>query len=177
MSYGENILKLLLYSVFDKEFEILERKRPPFLHGLELDFFIPSLNLAFEFQGEQHYVIDGKFIKSYEGLKKRYYYDYRKIEICEKMGILLITLGAGLLKPHRFRRMLKSEFDKAKREDLSKIVSKTYRKGYKYKLKTMFIAQMVNDYLKKLGSKNLTNISNRKQSFLRKMQKKELKII
>ena len=71
--------------------EILRRYRPGWLEGLELDIYIPSLKLAFEYQGQQHFqplqVWGGQ--KALQDLRVR---DARKVEICNKLGVKLITI-------------------------------------------------------------------------------------
>lgn len=51
-SYGQTLLKTYL-SGFLKE-EIIEDYRPEWLFGMEIDLLIPTLNLAIEFNGDQH---------------------------------------------------------------------------------------------------------------------------
>jgi len=71
--------------------EILRHYRPVWLEGLELDIYIPSLKLAFEYQGQQHFqplqVWGGQ--KALQDLRVR---DARKVEICNNLGIKLITI-------------------------------------------------------------------------------------
>lgn len=98
-SYGEKLLKealdlLIIENVFWDKFNIktpnlLINKRPKWLYGLELDFYIPELNLAFEFQGEQHYrgINDTEFLK-------RYFYDIQKDIFCKRNNIILVRLNA-----------------------------------------------------------------------------------
>lgn len=178
-SYGEGILKILLYHLIPEELngekiEILERKRPDFLHGLELDFYIPKLCLAFEFQGEQHYAVDGKFIKSYAGLKKRLFYDISKRKLCKENGINLVTIGAKYLKTKNFRSYLMHFCDKNSLSILKGLVSKKLFKKEEVK-KILYIDKRVKKYLKSLGKNKLTNYSNRYPDLLVRTQEKEFK--
>ena len=67
--------------------------RPKFLKGLELDFYIPSLRVAFEFQGEQHYSANNDFCPTTKYLLKRVFDDLQKDYMCKKKGIVLVKLN------------------------------------------------------------------------------------
>ena len=60
---------------------------------MELDGYCPSLRLAFEHQGEQHYSEDTLFARNHGGLEKRIHDDVWKKELCDKHGILLIAIA------------------------------------------------------------------------------------
>lgn len=72
--------------------EIIRHFRPSFLENLELDIFCPELNLALEYQGQQHFIP----IKAWGGqkaldrLKQR---DSLKRELCLKHGIYLVEIS------------------------------------------------------------------------------------
>jgi len=87
---SETILYQIVQRILCKH-EILCHYRPDWLDGLELDIYIPSLKLAFEYQGEQHFypldVWGGK--KALQDLRFR---DTRKVEICNNLNISLITI-------------------------------------------------------------------------------------
>jgi hypothetical protein len=72
--------------------ETFRHYRPEWLNRLELDIFIPSLNLAFEYQGEQHF----KPIDHWGGeaayLKQREN-DSIKARICQERGIDLLYVN------------------------------------------------------------------------------------
>lgn len=62
---------------------------PDWLQPQHLDVFIEDLNIAFEYQGEQHFLaID--FFGGEEGLLKRKKLDKRKKELCEQNGVHLV---------------------------------------------------------------------------------------
>lgn len=69
--------------------EIVREASPSWLNGQRLDIYIPALNLAIEYQGEQHYFpldhLDGE-----QGLKDRKEMDERKRVACMKEGVTLI---------------------------------------------------------------------------------------
>lgn len=71
--------------------EVIFHHRPHWLEGLELDIFVPQENLAFEYQGQQHYyAVDtwgGK--KALEKLRLR---DKKKVNLCKRNKIKLIRI-------------------------------------------------------------------------------------
>jgi len=82
----------LLYQIVCENYpklKIIRHYRPEFLNYLELDVYVPKLNIAFEYQGIQHFEpIDywgGE--KSLEEVQKR---DKIKKELCAKNNIKLI---------------------------------------------------------------------------------------
>ncbi len=69
----------------------MRHHRPDWLEGLELDIFVPSLNLGFEYQGQQHFhpveIWGGS--KGLEDLQER---DAHKAKLCGTYGIDLIAI-------------------------------------------------------------------------------------
>lgn len=53
MSYGETLLEQYLHLMVRHPFE--RNARPVWCAGLELDFYFPTVGVAIEFQGDQHY--------------------------------------------------------------------------------------------------------------------------
>ncbi len=88
---NETIMYSIIVNIL-KPKEILRRYRPAWLVGLELDVFCAELNLAFEYQGKQHYspieAWGGQ--EAFEQLKER---DQKKKDLCEKHGISLIEVA------------------------------------------------------------------------------------
>lgn len=90
-SVGENILYQIVCRIFPNQL-VIRHHRPAWLLALELDIYLPALNLAFEYQGRQHF----QTIKAWGGekalkdIKER---DARKAEICQQIGIELITVS------------------------------------------------------------------------------------
>jgi len=81
---------------------------PPWLGEQRLDIFIPSLKLAIEYNGAQHYrpieFFGGK--EAFKANKKR---DERKARACEKNGIALITWHHNLaITEDNFRRKIEA---------------------------------------------------------------------
>lgn len=88
MSYGQALLGTYLNMIIGDSF--LQNHRPRWLHGLELDFYYPDLNVAFEFQGDQHLVSSTTF-GSCKPQQKR---DWLKSKICKECGICLLRITA-----------------------------------------------------------------------------------
>ena len=59
---------------------------------MELDGFNNELKIAFEYQGIQHYKIDGFFIKDKHEFKSRLDDDKLKLQLCSDKGITLIVI-------------------------------------------------------------------------------------
>ena len=84
----------ILYNAVCKYFgelgyETVHHAHPPFLGRQELDIYIPSLGIGFEYQGKQHYeAID--FFGGQEGLRKCQELDRKKGRLCKENGIILI---------------------------------------------------------------------------------------
>jgi hypothetical protein len=87
---SETLLYQIVHRLFEDS-EVLRHHRPDWLEGLELDIFLPSQRLAFEYQGQQHYhpVKAWGGQKALEELQAR---DARKADICEQLGIELVTV-------------------------------------------------------------------------------------
>jgi hypothetical protein len=92
-SKGENICRRILEEIYGKKFIkrrhswLLSPKGSP----LELDGYNKKLKIAFEYQGEQHYSLDGR-IKNQEDLYYLQICDTIKREQCLNKGIHLIEI-------------------------------------------------------------------------------------
>jgi len=91
---GEKICRKYFEAIFKTKFP---KKRPNWLMNsqgncMELDGYNKKLNLAFEYQGIQHYKYNPHFHKDKKEFEKRKMEDKQKIEICKKKYILLIQV-------------------------------------------------------------------------------------
>lgn len=87
---SELLMSKLIQQIYPDE-ELLMHHRPKWLLGLELDVFLPNINIGFEYQGQQHFYAikawGGK--KALDDVKKR---DQIKRNICIKNNITLIEI-------------------------------------------------------------------------------------
>ena len=73
------------------------KDRPEFLEGLELDGYCPELNMAFEYNGIQHYEYFQHYHRNGESdFLAQHERDIKKYKICRERGIKLILI------PHQF---------------------------------------------------------------------------
>jgi hypothetical protein len=86
---GETLLFQLVARIFHDR-EVLRHYRPDWMEGLELDIYVPSMNLALEYQGQQHFnpVKAWGGEKALKELKER---DRRKVSICKERGVSLVA--------------------------------------------------------------------------------------
>ena len=88
---SETITFKIISQIYPYE-EIIRHHRPDWLENLELDIYIPILDVGIEYQGQQHF----KPIKAWGGekaLKGVQERDRRKMEICKKKGVTLIYIN------------------------------------------------------------------------------------
>lgn len=88
-SIREQICRFVFEKVFGGEFP---SRKPLWLEGLEMDGFNEAMNLAFEHHGQQHYKVDGYFIKTEEQLKRRQEDDATKLARCRANGVTLVEI-------------------------------------------------------------------------------------
>lgn len=76
------------------EITVLQHARPRWLTPQHLDVYLPTRNIALEYQGQQHFeAID--FFGGEEGLKQRRELDARKRRLCRKNACTLIEVKDG----------------------------------------------------------------------------------
>jgi hypothetical protein len=102
MSYGQEILLEYLRLFFNNT-KILIDYRPDWLFGMELDFFIPEYNIAFEFQGLQHY----EPIYGSDSLVNQQARDISKKEICISEKIAFVCVDAIDLEYTKMRGLIR----------------------------------------------------------------------
>ena len=85
---GEPVSEEILYrsvrAIFDSN-DVVRHYRGRELQGLELDIWVPALQLGFEYQGEQHH----KHVKHWQGedgLQRQQERDARKKRLCAELG-------------------------------------------------------------------------------------------
>ena len=85
----EKLLKIL-QEIFSDEY--IKRHDRKVLKGLELDFLLREIRLAFEYDGEQHFdkkLCEEVFKSDFDALQKR---DRKKDKLCKKKNITLIRI-------------------------------------------------------------------------------------
>lgn len=85
---NETMLFNYIKEIF-QEYEVLREYSPKWLNKQRFDIFIKELNLAIEYQGEQHYKPIGRFggIQGFENIKKR---DETKRKKSKENGVEII---------------------------------------------------------------------------------------
>jgi hypothetical protein len=110
------VSETLAYQIVRRLFpqqEVLRHERPDWLVGLELDIFIPNLQLALEYQGQQHF----HPIQAWGGhtaLRILRMNDAKKARLCRDRGVKLITLDytEPLTEEHIRKRITEQDFPK-----------------------------------------------------------------
>lgn len=88
---SETMLYHIVKNIYPNE-EIIRHYRPKWLDGLELDIFVPGMNLGVEYQGIQHF----QAIDHWGGqtqLEKQKEHDERKKTLCDKLGVKLVCVN------------------------------------------------------------------------------------
>lgn len=90
-SKGELRMRELLAQIFPSK-RMLTNHRPKWLRGCELDVFLPSDNIAFEYNGRQHWQHTPFFHKTPKDFSDQVGRDIFKSEQCAARGIHLIVV-------------------------------------------------------------------------------------
>jgi hypothetical protein len=88
------VSEVMLYQIVRHlypETPVLRRQRPAWLDGLELDVYLPDRDLAFEYQGQQHYH-PVKVWGGEEALRELQARDARKAALCAQQDVTLVTI-------------------------------------------------------------------------------------
>lgn len=86
----------LFYRISDyfKDDEVIHHASPKWLGRQHLDIYLPSLNVAIEYQGAQHYE-PIEFFGGQKAFERNVERDKRKKQICEKHKCVLIYADKG----------------------------------------------------------------------------------
>ncbi|HDR9585232.1 TPA: hypothetical protein QDC22_007534 [Burkholderia stabilis] len=87
----EQILYETICTIFGKE-RVVRRYRGKELQGLELDIWVPHLQLAFEYQGQQHFRRVAHW-QSEEAFEKQKVRDTKKAALCKELNVRLVYYG------------------------------------------------------------------------------------
>lgn len=89
--------------------DAVSQKKFNWLGMQSIDIYIPSKNIAIEYQGEQHY-IPVNIYGGKRGLRKQKAMDKEKIKLCKKNGIRLIYFTYEKSAPNKLhgKKMYKS---------------------------------------------------------------------
>lgn len=96
-SYGQTLLRDILTRSISGTF--VENHRPEWLRGLELDFYYEQHGLAFEFQGDQHFVP----VFGAVALQRQQANDTLKRRLCRERGVILVKVEAVELRKLKLR--------------------------------------------------------------------------
>ena len=91
ISKGELKLRTMVGELFPSE-KILYNSRPKFLNGLELDVYIPNLNIAFEFNGIGYHHSSPEIKIKGKNISKSEDYHLQKYLKCKEAGVKLVHL-------------------------------------------------------------------------------------
>ena len=105
ISRGESKLRKVCKHLFP-HCNILYNNRK-ILNGLELDVYIPSIKLAIEFNGQQHYRFTRNFHKNKDGFDDQLKRDKIKKHLCEIKGINLLVISHIQPSEKRFSQSIK----------------------------------------------------------------------
>lgn len=96
MKVGENLQsESKLYNIICELFpgkEVRRHYKDEWLEGLILDIYIPSLKLAFEYQGEQHF-ISFEYLGGESTMELSQLRDEQKVELCINNGVKLVVIN------------------------------------------------------------------------------------
>jgi hypothetical protein len=86
-------------------------KRPKWLEGLELDGYNKDLNIAFEYNGKQHYEFIKHFHNNIEKFEQQKNRDKKKYAICQKrdLNLILVPYQYDYRNPEEMRNFIFNE--------------------------------------------------------------------
>ena len=89
INLGEEITRRIMNILFNQEFK---KFKSDWLKNLELDGYCEELQLAFEYDGAQHFKFVKHFHRTKDGFKNQLGLDKLKNELCEKNNVTLIRI-------------------------------------------------------------------------------------
>lgn len=137
---GQKICKIIFETLFENDFICI---RPEWLKNengnkIELDGYCSKLNIAFEYNGDQHYYRAFNF-QTDESLLKIKKHDEIKKQVCKKLNIKLLIIKE--IRPYNINKITKSVLN---------IISKSYN------IDINLINKITNEFIEsKLYSSNL----------------------
>lgn len=154
---------------------ILENTRPDWLissqgERLELDFYIPELDLAIEVQGQQHYTFVPHFHFNQNGFSDQLRRDREKRYLCEHKGLFLLEIASSDqldgLTAKIIAMVPQAETNKefvARMKNKNKTMLRKNVKGKKLK-KIRRLIEKRNNILRNMGDRNSKKDENRQNA-------------
>jgi len=102
--------ELLAKQVLDQYlggFKKIDNVRPDWLDGLEIDRLYPTLGVAIEFQGDQHFRVVPGMHRVPADFQKQLHLDTKKSRIIEENGLKLYSINLYDLDRFRVKNLLK----------------------------------------------------------------------
>jgi len=102
---------------------------------LKLDIYCPKYSIAIEYHGRQHFYFTGRFHKSKEDFIESQKRDQRKLELCQKQGIILIAFRYDdkLTEEAVFNRIIEALKNKAPEKEKPKLIKQSIKNNSYYK--------------------------------------------
>jgi len=106
----EEFVRFCFEQLFESKFP---RQRPDWLRNsdenkMELDGFSEKHNIAFEYQGKQHYQHIPHYQRMPADFEKRKRDDQRKVELCQEKGVVLFVVPYNV-EPHNMEDFLRGK--------------------------------------------------------------------
>ena len=114
VSHSESLAKQVLDQYLG-QFKKLDNVRPDWLKGLELDRFYPTLGLAIEFQGDQHYRTVPGMHKGPEDFQRQITNDTQKAHLVSQKGMKLYAINLYDLDRFRVKNLIKKMAEDGKK--------------------------------------------------------------
>src|SRR4030067_1497491 len=114
VSHSELLAKQVLDQYFG-DFKKIDNVRPEWLQGLEVDRLYPTLGVAIEFQGDQHFRVVPGMHRGPTDFQKQLYLDTKKSRLVEEKGLKLYPIDLYDLDRFRVKNLLKMMADHGKK--------------------------------------------------------------